>query len=115
MLGTISGIESVHDGWVAICNLNFLNSLDPQTKTQFLDAFKEVGLAQIKLYQKSIGFCIDEFKKLGATIYTPTLAEINVLSEKFGHTHPSWTPIKKKLLGEDGESIFDSFLKSAVG
>lgn len=114
-LGVISEIQSVHDGWVAIGNLDFVESLDNETKKQFLAAFEQVQIIQRKLYEQAKEFCSNELKKLGTKIYVPTTAEKATLVKSFGHTHMSWEPIKKSLLGDDGLKIFDQFLQASVG
>ncbi|MFK7824395.1 MAG: TRAP transporter substrate-binding protein [Oligoflexales bacterium] len=114
-LGVISEIESVHDGWVAIGNLDFVDSMDVQTKKEFLSAFEKIQLAQRKAYEKSKEFCSNEFQKLGTKIYTPTPEEREELAKAFGHSHKSWESIKKKLLGSDGLKVFDQFLQASVG
>ena len=114
-LGVISEIQSVHDGWVAIGNLDFVNSLDSETKKQFLTGFEKVAVAQRKAFEGAKDFCSNEFKKLGTKIYVPTDAERKALADAFGHSHKSWEPIKKNLLGSDGLKVFDQFLKAAVG
>jgi TRAP-type C4-dicarboxylate transport system substrate-binding protein len=115
-LGTISEIELVHDGWVAIGNTHFIDSLDSQTKKQFFDALEEIQVLQVKNYHKAKNYCSEEFKKLNVKIYTPTSAEKEVLAKSFGHTNPSWVTVKKRLLGNDnGLSIFDDLFKIAKG
>ncbi len=114
-LGIISEIESVHDGWVAIGNTGFIESLDSKTRIQFLDAFKEIQVEQLKLYKRSKVFCAEEFAKLGTKIYTPTPKEKKVLSDLFGHTNPAWEPVKKRFLGNNGIAIFDKLYKIAMG
>lgn len=114
-LGIISEIESVHDGWVAIGNLDFIESLDHKTRIQFLDAFEEIQALQIKSYQNSKNYCIQEFKKLGVKVYTPSNKEKEILSNAFGHTNPVWEPVKKTLLGSNGLAIFDEFYKVVHG
>ncbi len=114
-LGTISEIESVHDGWVAIGNLDFIESLDEKTRIQFLDAFEEIQALQVKSYHNSKNHCIQEFKKLGVNVYTPNKKEKEILSNAFGHTNPIWEPVKKRLLGTNGLVIFDDFFKAVHG
>jgi len=114
-LGVISEIESVHDGWVAIGNNDFIESLDPKTRIQLLDAFEEIQVLQIKSYQDSKNYCIQEFKKLGVDVYTPSYKEKEILSKAFGHTNPVWKPVKKRLLGSNGLAIFDEFYKVVHG
>jgi TRAP-type C4-dicarboxylate transport system substrate-binding protein len=112
-IGKISLISSVHDGWVAIANSDFLESLDSKTKTQFLDAMEEIQREQMKLYQKAENYTFDQFRKLGAQIYRPTKLEIKKLAESFGHTHNSWKSIKKNLLGANGINIFEKLLEAS--
>jgi TRAP-type C4-dicarboxylate transport system substrate-binding protein len=112
-LGTISDIESVHDGWVAIGNLDFIKSMDQVTRTQFMDAFVEVQSAQLALYHRSRKYCIDEFAKLGTKIYTPTAREKAELARAFGHQNPAYDHIKKNKLGAHGMKIFDELFKVA--
>jgi len=114
-LGVISEIESVHDGWLAIGNMNFINSLDKQTQLQFFDAFTEIQEKQVLLYRKAKAFCIKEFAKLGTKIYTPTHQEKEALEKAFGHINPAWEPVKKRLLGDNGMKVFDELYKVAKG
>jgi TRAP-type C4-dicarboxylate transport system substrate-binding protein len=114
-LGIISEIESVHDGWVAIGNNDFIDGMDSVTRTQFKDAFKEIQVEQLKLYQQSKEYCIKEFAELGTKVYTPTPDERKVLADAFGHTQPAWEPVKKGLLGDNGLAIFDELFKTAKG
>jgi len=114
-LGTISEIELVHDGWVAIGNTDFIESLDKQTRSQFFDALKEIQTSQLKKYQQAKNYCSEEFKKFNVKIYTPTSEEKKVLRESFGHTNPAWDPVKKRLLGDNGLQIFEKFYKIAKG
>lgn len=114
-LGVISEIESVHDGWVAIGNIHFIESLDSETRTQFLNAFEEIQVEQLKLYRQSKDLCAREFEKLGTKIYTPTPKGKEVLAKSFGHTHPAWEPVKKRLLGDNGMAVFDDLYKIAKG
>jgi TRAP-type C4-dicarboxylate transport system substrate-binding protein len=114
-LGVISEIELVHDGWVAIGNTNFIDSLDAGTRRQFFDAFKEIQTVQVKSYHQAKNYCSQEFNKLGVKIYTPTSLEKEVLAKSFGHTNPEWDEVKKRLLGDNGMNIFDQFYKVAKG
>jgi len=114
-IGIISEIESVHDGWVALGNNDFIESLDTKTRVQFFDAIEEIKLEQVKLYQNSREFCIQKFNKLGTTIYTLTKQEKDILAKTFGHTNPAWNPVKKSLLGDNGMAIFDELFKVAKG
>lgn len=114
-LGVISNIESVHDGWLAIGNMDFIASLDPKTRMAFLDAFAEIQTLQVKLYQKAKELCAKEFTRLGVNIYTPTPEEKAVLRECCGHRHPVWEPVKKRLLGENGMAVFDQLYRAAHG
>ena len=114
-IGIISEIESVHDGWVAIGNIDFIESLDHKTRIQFLDAFKEIQDVQLQLFKGSKAYCIKKFEKLGVKIYVPTKEEKEVLVKAFGHQHPAWNSIKKKLLGDNGMAIFDELYKIAKG
>ena len=114
-IGIISEIESVHDGWIALADLNFINALDSITKTQFLMAWEEIRQAQLLQYENATKFCSDEFKKLSTKIYQPTQHEKDVLANAFGHERVEWERVKKHLLGEDGMLIFDEMYKAAKG
>lgn len=114
-LGVISTIASVHDGWVAIGNSDFVNKMDPTTKKEFLQAMDEVQKEQVALQKKAEDFSVAEFAKLGTKVYRPTPAEVKALSSTLGHTHNSWIPIKKRLFGKNGVAIFDSLYKAANG
>lgn len=112
-LGIISEIESVHDGWVAIGNTDFIESLDSKTRIRFFDAFEEIQVEQVKLQKRAKGFCTEKFAELGVRIYTPAPEEKKELSDSFGHSNPAWEPVKKRLLGDDGLAVFDAFYQIA--
>jgi TRAP-type C4-dicarboxylate transport system substrate-binding protein len=114
-LGVISNIESVHDGWVAIGNTHFIDSLDSLTRTGFLDAFEEIQAAQIQHYHRAKTFCAREFAKLGTKIYTPSAAEKRALKRALGHHKPAWNTVKKRLLGEHYEKKFEQLYRAAKG
>jgi len=114
-IGIISEIESVHDGWIAIANLDFIHALDSTTKTQFLAAWEAIQQAQLIQYAKAKQLCSAEFVKLGTKIYQPTRAEKSDLATAFGHERAEWDTTKKRLLGEDGMIIFDGMYKAARG
>ena len=112
-LGVISDIETVQDGWVGIANIDCLKSLDGETKKEFNAAWEKIQVAQRGVYETCRDNCTEEFKKLGTKVYVPTKAEKDELAKQFGHTHSSWDPIKKNLLGDDGLKVFDEFYKVA--
>lgn len=114
-LGIISQIESVHDGWVAIGNTDFIETLDSRTRIQFFDAFKEIQLEQIRHYKRAKGFCTGKFAELGVKLYTPTSSEKKTMSELLGYGNPAWETVKKRLLGNNGLAIFEQLLKIARG
>ena len=114
-IGTISEIESVHDGWIALADLAFINALDSKTKTQFLMAWEEIRQVQLLQYENANKYCSEEFVKLGTTIYQPTQYEKDVLEIEFGHKRVEWDQVKTRLLGEDGLLIFDGMYKAAKG
>jgi len=114
-IGVISEIESVHDGWIAIANVDFINALDTTTRMQFLDAWEAIQQFQLAQYMKAQKLCSAEFIKLGTEIYQPSIAQKNDLASAFGHERPEWDSIKKHLLGRDGIFIFDGMHKAAKG
>ena len=114
-IGIISEIESVHDGWIALADLAFINALDSKTKTQFLMAWEEIRQVQLLQYEDAANYCSGEFEKLGTKIYQPTQHEKDVLANAFGHERVEWERVKKHLLGEDGMLIFDEMYKAAKG
>lgn len=114
-IGIISELESVHDGWVAIGNTDFIDALDSRTRTRFLDAFQDVQVRQVALYQRSKAYCTEKFSELGTRIYTPTPDEKKAFSDLFGHTNPAWDRIKTQLLGKHGIKLFQQLYKIARG
>jgi TRAP-type C4-dicarboxylate transport system substrate-binding protein len=114
-LGIISEIESVHDGWIAITDLAFINALDPKIKKQFLLAWEEIREVQLLQHENTTKFCSSELEKLGTKIYKPTKHEKNALENAFGHERAEWIPVKKRLLGTDGMLLFDQMYKAAKG
>lgn len=114
-LGVISQIESVQDGWLAIASADFIDSLDRRTRMEFLDAFQEVQVAQVKAYGRANELCAKAFANLDTRVYTPSQEEKEILARSFGHSHPAWNPVKKRLLGENGLNVFDQLYKVAKG
>lgn len=114
-IGIISKIETVHDGWIAIANTDFINSLDSKTKQQFLESFERIQAKQFKRFQKANQFCETAFIKQGTKIYTPTSNEQQILENAFGHEKSEWNNAKIELLGKNGVSLFEKFLKAAKG
>jgi len=114
-LGVISEINSVQDAWIAIGNSEFIEHLDTKTRSQLFEAFSAIQIEQQRLQQESRLYCINEFKKIGVRVYTPTATEIKTLSDAIGHNNPLWKPVKKSLLGENGLKIFDEMYRAAKG
>ena len=112
-IGIISEIASVHDGWVAIGNTDFIDTLDSQTRRQFFNAIEEIRVEQYKGYKRAKQACIRGFEELGVTIYTPTPKEIKKLSDLYGHANPAWEAVKKRLLGNNGLAVFDKLYRIA--
>jgi TRAP-type C4-dicarboxylate transport system substrate-binding protein len=114
-IAVVSEIGLVQDGWVAIANTDFIESLDQQTRGQFLDSFSAIQTAQFDAYHSAKKYCIQEFIKLGVKIYTPSRQEHIALGNAFGPANNVWTPVKTTLLGPNGVAIFDELYKAAKG
>jgi len=114
-LGTVTELGTVHDGWLAIGNVDFIDHMDSTTRTQFLDAFVEIQAKQQLLQRKSKQYCSTELKKLGVEIYKPNVAEKDNLAAILGHGNPNWNATKSRLLGSNWMNIFDEMYRAAKG
>ncbi|MCX4026245.1 hypothetical protein H0A36_15085 [Endozoicomonas sp. SM1973] len=110
-IGVISEIESVHDGWVAIANNHFIQSLDKSTRLAFFDAIEEIRHKQFLLYQRSYNHCRQIFSQMGVNIYQPSIQEKEAFKLVFGHQRKEWNSIKEKLLGPKWSSIFQQLVE----
>ncbi|WP_163835635.1 TRAP transporter substrate-binding protein [Spartinivicinus ruber] len=111
-IGVITEIESVHDGWVAIANNHFMQSLDRSTRLAFLDAIEEIRHKQFFLYQRSNNLCRQNFSQIGVDIYQLSAQEKDTLKFAFGHQRKEWNSIKEKLLGPKWFSIFQKLIEA---
>ncbi|MCG8668567.1 MAG: hypothetical protein MI867_04070 [Pseudomonadales bacterium] len=105
-IGIISETGFVQDGWVAIANSDFIDSMDSVTQQQFLESFEEIQNRQFESYQRARLLCQQQFEKLGTKIYVTTSKERRILNNRFGYASPIWDDFKTKLLGDDGLNIF---------
>jgi hypothetical protein len=64
---SIAGLYSGPDNLRAeIGTISTIESMDSQTRTQFMDAFAELQPVQAAIAQKTEDFCSQEFAKLAA-------------------------------------------------
>lgn len=109
-IGTISLINSVHDGWVAVINQHWLAKLTISEKEALFAAAEQTfreHLAQITQITQN---CSAELKRRGVDIYQPNDQESAHWIACCGHQKPQWQPVKRRLLGD--EKVFDELLEA---
>ncbi len=110
-LGSITLINSVHDGWVTIINQNWLqklpNNLRDAVKKASNKTFKQ-HINTAELIQKNSK---EALKKLGVSIYQPTVEELSLWRQISGHHKKQWLPYKEQLLGDS--KAFNQFYDAA--
>lgn len=111
-IGTISSIDSVYDGWIAIVSQTWLSTLDNSAKSALQEAahktFEEHLIRSVEVRQN----CIDGFKTVGVDIYNPTPDEKAQWVNQCGHSRPEWRSFKKGILGN--EALFDQLLEASL-
>ncbi len=114
-IGTISKIETVHDSWIAVANTDFIEALNSKVRKQFIESFQLIQAKQFELHQEASQRCEEAFNQQGTKIHTLTSKEKQAFEKAFGHENKIWDTAKKELLGANGISVFDQFLKAAQG
>lgn len=110
-LSVISKINSVYDGWVAVASQQWMKNLDPVTREQVKEAIDKTFREQLVRVKDIDQLCEQEFKKIGVSIYNPTVDEKQQWHERCGHDRPEWDSYKKAILGNP--SVFDELLESS--
>jgi TRAP-type C4-dicarboxylate transport system substrate-binding protein len=96
----ISQLNSVQDGWVAVVNKHWLDSLPKALRIAVLDASKKTFKEEIKKVVQINHRCISEFNQMGTKIYMPTKDEKEQWMRECGYARPEWKSVKKNILGE---------------
>jgi TRAP-type C4-dicarboxylate transport system substrate-binding protein len=109
-LHSISRIQSVQDGWVAVVSQEWLNQLPINLREIVSEASNLTFKAQLKKGKEVTEQCISKFEALGTTIYTPTTEEKQTWIDQCGHSRPEWTSFKKQILGD--ASLFDQLVEA---
>ena len=109
-IGTISQIDSVHDGWVAVISQHWLNNLPPRLRIVLRDAADKTFLDHLRITPEITQHCITGLKNRGCKLYRPTEEEKQQWIELCGHQRPEWRATKKKLLGK--EALFSQLLEA---
>lgn len=109
-LGVISQIDSVHDGWVAVVNKAWLDGLPRHLRLIVRDAAEKTFQQHLLRTREVTQYCIDEFARLGTTLYVPTEQERAAWIECCSPHHQKWNSIKKDLLGDVG--VFDRLVEA---
>ncbi len=102
-IGVISAIESVHDGWVAVINQHWLNSLPLNLRLLLRDAAEKTFQQHLSKVVDITHACISDFNRRGTKIYIPTDEEKAFWIKQCGHQRPEWNAVKNRILGKTAE------------
>jgi len=107
-LGTVSLIDSVHDGWVAVISQQWMASLPVSLRLAVRDAAAQTFVQHIDELGTVTKRCTGGLKQLGTRIYQPTEQELDLWQIAAGYQHPRWSAVKREILGD--ERLFYEFL-----
>ncbi|ASP39511.1 hypothetical protein CHH28_12875 [Bacterioplanes sanyensis] len=109
----ISQIESVHDGWMAVINQNWLRSLPASLQDVMYAAGDEIQALQPKIARQADDAAKQLFSAAGVDIHQLDDEQRAHWQQRCGHQHPSWRRFKRDILGN--ELLFDELLAAANG
>lgn len=104
-------VRAVPDGGVYSCNLDWLKSLDPDTREGVLWGANITFLQNMAQVPASREFAMGEMAEAGVKFHVPTQEELARWQEVAGHERKEWNPIKTELVGS--LSVFDRLKEAA--
>lgn len=111
ILSWVTFNRPVPDGNVYSCNLEWLNSLDADTRDAILRASEVTQAQNLAQVPASRAFAMAEMAKGGVQFYSPTEEERAQWAETAGHQKSEWDPVKIELAGS--LAAFDGLLEAA--
>lgn len=107
----VSFIRAVPDGGVYSCNLQWFNSLDPDTQEGVLWGSHVTFLQNMAQVPAAREFAMAEMASAGVQFYYPTDDEMNQWKEAAGSQRPEWESVKKEIVGS--VDIFERLREAA--
>lgn len=92
-------IRAVPDGGVYSCNLDWLKSLDADTREGVLWGSEITFLQNMAQVPASRMFALDEMTRAGVKLHEPDDAEMDRWREKAGSQREEWNAVKVELIG----------------
>ena len=112
-IGHIFQLNSVHDGWMAVINQRWLDSLPKDLQQVMAEAGAQIHAWQPTAARQAQQTASQRFREMGVGIYTPDAELALNWRQRFGHQHPSWRRYKRNILGD--ELLFNELLRAAEG
>ncbi|EAQ67204.1 hypothetical protein MED121_14794 [Marinomonas sp. MED121] len=109
-IGSISQIQSVYDGWMAVVSQQWYSTLPTDLKLVLKDASEKTFRQHLDSVSKIRKACTQSFEDQGTLIYTLTDDERNEWVSRFGPTNETWTAVKRNILGDD--KTFEKLLEA---
>ncbi len=110
-LGTISLIESVHDGWAMVVSQQWLSTLSTDLQQKLYAAARQTFKDELQQVGQVTNRCAKALRSYGCKIYRPNEDEKAQWIEQCGHQRPQWSAVKKRLLGD--EKAFEQLLEAS--
>jgi len=98
---SISQIQSVYDGWLAVVSQQWYNYLPLDLRLVLKDASEKTFREHLISVSQITDACTRSFEGSGTRIYTPSNEEKDEWISRCGPTKPEWTAIKKAILGDE--------------
>ena len=109
-IGSISQVQSVYDGWMAVVSQQWYNTLPTGLKSILRDASEKTFRQHLDSVSNIRKACTQSFQDQGTRIYTLTDDERNEWVSRFGPTNETWTAVKRNILGDD--KTFEKLLEA---
>jgi len=110
-IGTISTVESVHDGWVSIVSKNWIASLSQPLRDKVMEASDMTQQAQLEESRSANEAVRNAFMGIGADFYTPSDEERAMWAKAAGYERDEWAKWKSELVGSSAS--FEKLLAAA--
>ena len=109
-VGSITPVDSVYDGWVAVISQEWFSGLDSAAKDAIKEATDKTFREHLVKVKKIGKECADAFTRMGVTINHLSDTQKQLWVERCGPHLAHWTPYKKRILG--GLDIFENLIET---
>ena len=99
-IGTISQLNTVTDGWVAVVNKKWFRSLPLPLQTAVRDASEQTFIEHINTVTEVKTKCLNWFTNRGVKVCALTDDERHIWVDRFGPQNQQWNELKRAILGK---------------